>query len=512
MTVEAAPRLRVSNVSKTFGLTRVLSGLNMVIQPGEIHGLVGENGSGKSTFVKILTGYHACDPGATIQVDGRPVSTPVSWNEIHGTGVSVVHQDFGLIDHLSVAENISVGGYDVAHVTRKISWRRQNEIAEASLARINSTVSPTALVGSLAVSQRAAVAMARAVRDLPLGSGLIILDESTRSLNRGELIEFYEALGREVAGGMSVLLVSHSLVEIALVTDRVTVLRDGVLTGEDLVTSDFSEQEIARLMLGKSVANVERRSFSVASRTAAIEVSNLTGDAVAGISFSVAKGEIVGITGLSGSGFESIPYLVSGARPAVTGTLVVGGHSLDLSRTSVRAASMAGVALVPERRDRDGLAFDASVRDNIALPLVTSRGRSWFLPRRWQKRMAAEAAERFGIRPNDPSLLIRQLSGGNQQKALLAKWLGVSPTLLILHEPTQAVDVGARFEILQQIQRVAQDGVAVLVVSVETLDLTEVCDRILVYSVDGALSEATSREPDDVLDAVYGSNTRNATL
>lgn len=503
-TAEATPRLRATSVSKTFGFNRVLSGLNMVIQPGEIHGLVGENGSGKSTFVKILTGYHPCDPGARFEIDGKTVPAPVSWNEIHHMGVSVVHQDFGLIDNLSVAENISVGGYNVSSLTRKISWRRQNEIAAASLERINSDVSPTALVGALAVSQRAAVAMARALRDLPGGSGLVVLDESTRSLNRDELIEFYEALGREVARGMSVLLVSHSLLEISLVTDRVTVLRDGVVTGEDLVTSEYSEQEIARLMLGRSVESVHRPLTTSSAPSASVEVNGLAGDTVADVSLSIAKGEIVGVTGLSGSGFESLPYLLCGARKASGGTLSVGTTVIDLAHTSIRATSKAGVALVPERRDRDGLAYEATVRDNIALPLVASRGHAWYLPRRWQKAVADEAAERFGIRPKDPSLLVRQLSGGNQQKALLAKWLSVGPSLLVLHEPTQAVDVGARSEILRQIQNVARDGVSVLIVSVETLDLSEICDRILVYTAGGTLAEAPSKEPDDVLALVYG--------
>ena len=329
MTVEATPRLLVSNVSKTFGANRVLSGLNMVIQPGEIHGLVGENGSGKSTLVKILTGYHEADGGAAIDVDGRAVSVPVQWDEIHRAGVSVVHQDFGLIDHLSVAENISVGGFERSRLVRKISWRRQNEIAEESLARINSTVAPTALVGSLAVSQRAAVAMARAIRDLPHGSGLIILDESTRSLNREELIEFYEALGREVAQGLSVLLVSHSLVEVVLVTNRVTVLRDGVVTGESLRTDDLSEQEIARLMLGRNVSHIERSSSHAASEPA-IEVRRLSGDAVNSLDFNIGKGEVVGITGLSGIGFESIPYLLSGARPASSGVITIDGQEIEL--------------------------------------------------------------------------------------------------------------------------------------------------------------------------------------
>ena len=503
MTVEATPRLLVSNVSKTFGANRVLSGLNMVIQPGEIHGLVGENGSGKSTLVKILTGYHEADGGAAIDVEGRAVSVPVQWDEIHRAGVSVVHQDFGLIDHLSVAENISVGGFERSRLVRKISWRRQNEIAEESLARINSTVAPTALVGSLAVSQRAAVAMARAIRDLPHGSGLIILDESTRSLNREELIEFYEALGREVAQGLSVLLVSHSLVEVVLVTNRVTVLRDGVVTGESLRTDDLSEQEIARLMLGRNVSHIERSSSHAASEPA-IEVRRLSGDAVNSLDFNIGKGEVVGITGLSGIGFESIPYLLSGARPASSGVITIDGQEIELVGSSVRACTRAGIALVPERRDRDGLAFEATIRDNIALPTVGRRGRGWFLGHKWQDQMARESTERFGIRPRDSSLLVRQLSGGNQQKVLLAKWLTVGPRFIILHEPTQAVDVGARQDILGQIQLVARAGVSVLFVSVETLDLTEVCDRILVYAPDGTLTESTSREPDDILDLVYG--------
>ncbi len=503
MTVEATPRLTVSNVSKTFNTNRVLSGLNMVIQPGEIHGLVGENGSGKSTLVKILTGYHECDDGASIEVDGRPVSVPVQWDEIHRAGVSVVHQDFGLIDHLSVAENISVGGFERSRLVRKISWRRQYEIAEDSLARIKSTVAPSALVGSLPESQRAAVAMARAIRDLPHGSGLIILDESTRSLNREELIEFYEALGLEVAKGMSVLLVSHGLLEVMLVTNRVTVLRDGVATGESLRTNDLSEQRIARLMLGRNISQIER-SPSPAVSTPAVEVRHLSGDAVHALDFSIGQGEIVGITGLSGVGFESIPYLLSGARPASSGSITIDGRTLELVGSSVRACAKAGVALLPERRDRDGLAFEATIRDNIALPTVGRRGRWWFLGHKWQAEMARESTERFGIRPPDPSLLIRQLSGGNQQKVLLAKWLTVGPRFLILHEPTQAVDVGARQDILRQIQLVASSGVSVLIVTVEILDLTEVCDRILVYAPSGSLSESPSRTPDDILDLVYG--------
>lgn len=503
MNVEATARLDVVNVSKTFGTTRVLSGLNMVIQPGEIHGIVGENGSGKSTFVKILTGYHASDPGTVIKVDGNAMSAPVQWGEIHRAGVSVVHQDFGLIDNLTVAENIGVGGFQRSPLARRISWKRQREVAERALSRINSTVAPSALVGSLSVSQRAAVAMARALRDTPNGSGLIVLDESTRSLKREELIEFYEAIGREVASGTSVLLVSHSLLEIMLVTERVTILRDGLVVGDSLVTADLTEPEIARLMLGKSLNKIEKRTIEQ-HREPSIHIRGLSGDTLSSLDFSIDKGEVVGITGLSGSGFESIPYLISGSRPASGGTITIDGTRIDLSRSSVRDCSKAGIALVPERRDRDGLALEVSVRDNIALPTVTRRSKWWFMPHASQNKFVQDSSDRLGIRPRDPSLLVRQLSGGNQQKVLMAKWLSVGPRLLVLHEPTQAVDVGAHQEILRQIQNVANSGVSVLLVSVETMDVAEVCDRILVYSVDGTLSEAASREPDDIVDMVYG--------
>jgi ribose transport system ATP-binding protein len=503
MLTEATPRLEVSNVSKTFGANQVLDGFNMSIGPGEIHGLVGENGSGKSTFVKILTGYHPSDHGATISVDGRAVSVPVQWSEIHRAGVSVVHQDFGLIDHLSVAENIGVGGFRCSKFTRRISWRQQNEVAERALARINSPISPTSLVGTLPSSQRAAVAMARALRDTPEGSGLVVLDESTRSLNRDELIEFYEAIGREVASGTSVLLVTHSLLEIMMVTNRVTVLRDGVVVGKSLVTQDVSEPEIAQRMLGKSVGKFAKQTRTKVPE-ASVHVRGLSGESLASLDFCVGRGEIVGITGLSSSGFESIPYLLSGARPATSGSIEIDGVHVDLARASVHSCNKAGIALVPERRDRDGLALDVSVRDNIALPTVNRRGNRWFLRQSGLDKLSVDSATKLGIRPNDPSLIVRQLSGGNQQKVLIAKWLTVGPRLLVLHEPTQAVDVGAHEEILRQIQNVASGGVSVLLVSIDMMDLAAICDRILVYTVDGALVEVSSHEPDDVLEMVYG--------
>ncbi|MGH6877632.1 MAG: ATP-binding cassette domain-containing protein, partial [Rhizomicrobium sp.] len=261
--------------------------------------------------------------------------------------------------------------------------------------------------------------------------------------------------------------------------------------------------EIAQRMLGKPVGK-----FSKRARASAVEdpirVRDLSGESIASLNFCVGHGEVLGITGLSGSGFESIPYLLSGARPVTSGTVEIDGAQVDLVGASVRSCNKIGIALVPERRDRDGLALDVSVRDNIALPTLRRRGSRWHLRQARLDKLSVESAAKLGIRPNDPSLMVRQLSGGNQQKVLMAKWLTVGPRLLVLHEPTQAVDVGAHEEILRHIQNVASSGVSVLLVSIDMMDLAAICDRILVYSGDGVLTEVTSHEPDDILDKVYG--------
>jgi ribose transport system ATP-binding protein len=501
MSVPAAPRLEVAGTSKTFGATCVLSAARLVVRPGQLHALVGQNGSGKSTLVKILTGYHAPDDGGAIRVDGRQLRLPVRWAEAHAAGISVVHQDFGLLDHLSVAENIGVGGYSRTRHLRRIDWKAQRAVAAKALRSLRLDIDPAALVGTLGAAQRAGVAIARALRDLVPGSGLIILDESTRPLGRGELRQFHEMLRRVMDSGTSVLLVSHNLDEVLASADRVTVLRDGQVVGEGLVTAAQTEQAIAKLMLGKDVDSITAR--RAASRPVAVRVTGLHGPGAEGLDFSIGAGEIVGLTGLPGTGFENIPYLIAGARPARAGRLAAGDRAVDLARAGVAACIRAGVALVPERRERDGLAMSLSIRDNISLPLLRRNGRHYWVGRRWQQRHAAEAIRSLGIRPNAPMRLVSELSGGNQQKVLLAKWMPVGTKLMILHEPTQAVDVGARSDILNAVHRVADSGVAVLLVSVEAADLAAACDRILVYHGPRRLDEIRTDDPDTVLDAVY---------
>ena len=264
-------------------------------------------------------------------------------------------------------------------------------------------------------------------------------------------------------------------------------------------------------MLGKEVDSIAARPGATAY-PAQVSVTGLEGPGAACLDIEIGAGEVVGLTGLPGSGFESLPYLLSGATPAAAGQLTIGTRVLDLAKTTVAAMIRAGVVLVPERRDRDGLAMSLSVRDNISLPTLHRHGRRYWVGKGWQHQQTAEAIRTLGIRPNAPARLLSELSGGNQQKVLLAKWMSVGPTLMIMHEPTQAVDVGARSDILNAVRRAASSGVAVLLVSVEAADLAAVCDRVLVYEGAGQLRELRSDDPDTILDAVYAAASSTTTV
>ena len=359
--------------------------------------------------------------------------------------------------------------------------------------------------------RRAEVAIARALRDQRPGEGLVILDEATRSLPREELHRFHELLRRIVADGTSILMVSHNLEEVLQLADRVTVLRDGAVAAGGLDTTGLTEQDLARHMLGKTVEAVGRQArIAQQPDDLAARVDGLRADAIENLSFAVGRGEIVGLTGLPGSGFEAVAQLVTGGRRPQAGTLTTANGSVDLTRADVATCMSLGAALVPEKRILEGLAVELSIRDNIAIPSMRRRGRPWHVGRRWQDDQARSSIRRLGIRTRSPHMLVKELSGGNQQKVLVAKWLSVEPDLLVLHEPTQAVDVGARVDILRSVVDTASRGVGVLLVSIEPADLAEVCDRILVYGRGGTLREIRTEDPDVVLHAIYSESALTA--
>jgi ribose transport system ATP-binding protein len=484
------PVVAARYISKRFGSTVALDRASVAVAPGEVHGLVGQNGSGKSTLIGVLAGYHVPQSGGRLEVGGSVVPMPLRPGQAMELGMSFVHQDLGLIPSLSVVENLLLG--ELARSRRPfISWPREVRRAEGAFARLRIAIDPEARVGDLELIERAQVAIVRAVSELSgLGQrtagGLLALDEPASYLPGGERAQLF-ALVSDLAGrGCGVLLVTHDLEDALAHTDRITVLRDG----RDVATVKTAETDavrLAELMGGTTVAHVER-SAGAAAGQATVTVVDLSGTAVQHASFVVGDREIVGITGMPGSGFEEVPYLLYGAARCRSGELSVDGRHHVLPITPARALS-AGVALLPGDRLRDGGVASLSLASNVMLPVLrryTSRLR---LQRDRMSRDAGLLLRRHGVRPADPDSMLGALSGGNQQKALLAKWIGTNPRLLLLDEPTRGVDVLASREIITAIRELAGEGIAVLYAGADHDLLAATCDRVLVFAAGSVADE-----------------------
>ncbi|MEV8631352.1 sugar ABC transporter ATP-binding protein [Streptosporangium sp. NPDC051023] len=500
----APPRLELAGLSKSFGAVRALNDVSLTVGQGEVHGLVGQNGSGKSTLVKILAGYHPPDRGGRILVDGQALATPIRLRDLRAAGIAIVHQDFGLVHEKSVAENIAVGSFTAGRWSRRVDWRAEEGRAAELLERLDATwIDPTRPVGALGPADRSIVAIARALRIQRPGEGLIVLDESTRALPKDGLEDFYRVLRSVVQQGGAALMISHNLEEIRQVTDRITVLRDGAVIDGTVDTAGTSEQEIARRMLGRVVEQRVHTRKETSRLAPPITVSGLTGRVVDDVSMEVWPGEVVGLIGVAGAGWDEVPYLLSGARRPARGSVRTGTATVDLARARSADCIAAGIALLPEHRVDDGLALTLPVGENITLPRIRRRSRPWAIGREWQRSEIASVLDDLDVRPRRPEMPVGQLSGGNQQKVMLGKWLAGRPELLVLHEPTQAVDVGAREDILRAISGTAQRGVAVVVASIQPADLAAVCDRVLIFREGRIDGEITAPTEDAVIEAVY---------
>jgi ribose transport system ATP-binding protein len=474
------PVLSARSISKTFSGKTVLRDLDLDVLPGEIHGLLGQNGSGKSTFIKILAGYHAPDHGARLTISGKPVSLPLDPSAPHLLGLSFVHQDLGLVPEMTVLENLRVGSYETGFGWR-IRWRRERERVRIALRQFGlEQISPDAKIGTLRDVERAMVAIVRALEQLKgLTSGVLVLDEPTAYLPRDGVERLFDAVRTAAANGFGVLFVTHRLEEVRVLTDRVTILRDGAHV-ETAPTASLSERDLIERILGRALGGLYPSAHQMRGEIA-LAARNVSGTVVRSFSIELHRGEIVGLTGLLGMGQEQVLHLLFGSERAHTGDIVLGEDQLDLRRMSPQRAIAAGIALMPANRLREGAAQTATVTENVTLPTVSAYFQLGFLRHRRERRAVTAQLREFQVVPPEPYRVFAKLSGGNQQKALLAKWFATRPRVFLLHEPTQGVDIGAKRQIFGQIRDLAEGGGAVVLASVEYEDLAHLCDRVLVF-------------------------------
>jgi ribose transport system ATP-binding protein len=490
-----AALLELSGVSKHFGGARALDAVDLRIDAGEIHGLLGQNGSGKSTLLKVLSGFHDPD-GGRLTVRGEDVALPLSPGAFRDLGFAFVHQDLALVPGLSVTENLIVSRL-AGRAGARIHWRRENRRAAEVLASYGLTgIDPAAPISRLTQMQRALVAVVRAVEELRADghdSVLLVLDEPTAFLPRAG-VEHLFALVREVVGaGGSALFVTHDLDEVVELCDRVTVLRDGRSAGTVEVAGTTTD-ELVELIIGRRLESRQpAERAAVRSASTGLRARNVTGAVVHDVDFEVASGEVLGLTGLLGSGFEELLQVVYGARPG-QGTIELEAGARDIARLTPAAAMGLGMAFVPADRPAEAAIASLSVADNVTMPTLERHRGPLGLSRARVRESAADLGRRYDVRPNRPELPLSALSGGNQQKAVMGKWLQTEPRVLLLDQPTQGVDVGAREQIFAAIRAAAASGTAVVCASADAEELAAVCDRVLVLARGALIGEITGAE------------------
>jgi ribose transport system ATP-binding protein len=473
------PILAARNITKSFGGRTVLRDLDLDVFGGEVHGFVGQNGSGKSTFIKILSGFHAPDPGGLVSLRGREIDLPILPSQPRQLGISFVHQDLGLARSMTVMDNLRVGRYE-AGLAWHIPWRRERRRVLEALARFDLRFGPDTLVSSLSQVELAMLAIVRALDELEVAdNGLLVLDEPTAYLPRDGVDRLFDGIRRVAELGFGVLFVSHRLDEVQAVTNRVTVLRDGqrVLVAD---TCDLTEDALIESILGRQASALYPESVT-RTHAKCLSVRMHGSPDLAELSLDVGAGETVGLTGLVGAGFERVPYLLFGAGSASAGNIEVNGVTSTLRSLTPRKAMRLGIALLPANRQTLGVVASATVSENLTLPTLRRFYKGGRLRRRLELRTAKDKLHEFDVRPPEPRRTIGTLSGGNQQKVQVAKWFQMQPSVLLLHEPTQGVDVGARAQIFARIHDAAVAGKAVLIASSEYADLANLCDRVFVF-------------------------------
>ena len=488
--------LDLRSISKRFGGVRALSDINMDISAGEVHCLAGENGSGKSTLIKIISGVQRPEPGGTITIDGELVAHLTPAESIR-RGIQVIYQDLSLFPNLSVAENIAIEGHHGLHL---LNWKTTREIAREAMAHIGVSIDPDALISELPIAQRQLVAICRAIAN---EARLVIMDEPTASLTRKE-VDALMALTLELKRrNVAVVFVSHRLDEVLEIAERVTVLRNGEKCGT-FEAKEMTSRRLVELMTGKSFDY--RPLDTVPSVAPLLEVRNLSrAGEYSDVSFSVCKGEILGITGRLGSGRTELALSLFCITRPDAGEIIMDGKALRM--TSNRDAIRNGIAYVSEDRLSLGLVMDQSVASNTVITVLRNlAGKFGFVDERRRDETVRNWISNLSVKVSDPANPVGSLSGGNQQRIVLAKWLATKPRLLILDSPTVGVDIGAKDGIYAIVRRLAEEGMGVIMISDEIPEVYYHAHRVLVMrggqiSGDYRPSQMTEAALQDAVDA-----------
>ena len=490
MSAAAAPRanapaaLELLNLSKTFGGQKALDGAALTVLPGEVHGLLGQNGSGKSTLIKVLAGFHPPDPGSRLRMSGSDVPLPLAPGAFRQYRMAFVHQHLGLVPSLTVLENLLIGHLAERHAWG-INWPAERRRARQQFGAYNLPLDPDARVADLAPVERALLAIVRAAGEIAAeggtGNGLLVLDEPTPFLPKRDVDRLFRLVRSVVERGASVIFVSHDVDEVMEITDRATVLRDGRVAAT-LETARAGKTDFIEAIVGRRLATADAPVTPAVRAKSHAVVHDLAGGPLDGVSLDLAAGEIVGLTGLIGSGYDEVPYRIYGARPTTRGSLDLDGHHVFLPEMTPAKAIKRGIVLIPADRANAGVIGPLSVSDNVTMPALGARFRRWLLDRHAMVEAAGELGRRFDVRPADPTLPIASLSGGNAQKVVLAKWFQTGPQLILLDEPTQGVDIGARQTVFCHIAEAAAGGAAVLCASSDYEQLAAICSRVLIFA------------------------------